>query len=63
VIEQLSGILMLDIAIPTTDGRELRMKRFTKPDKVQQLVLNQLNLDLPDKAPPEIHHPAAASAI
>ena len=63
VIEQLSGILMLDIAIPTTDGRELRMKRFTKPDKVQQLILSQLNLDLPDQAPPEIHGPAAASAI
>jgi len=62
VIEQLSGILMLDITIPATDGRELRMKRFTKPDKVQQLLLNQLHLDLPGQPPPEIH-PAATSAI
>ena len=33
VLERLSEIQMLDVTIPATDGRELRMKRHTKPEK------------------------------
>ena len=53
----LSEIQMLDVTIPATDGRELRMKRDTKPEKVHQLLLDQLGFSLPAQPPPEIRNP------
>ena len=57
VLARLSEIQMLDVTIPATDGRELRMKRYTKPGKVHQLLLNQLGFTLPAQPPPEIQNP------
>ena len=57
VLDRLCEIQMLDVHIPATDGRELHMKRYTKPEKVHQLLLDQLGFTLPDQAPPEIHNP------
>lgn len=54
VLEQLKVIQMIDVYIPTVDGRWLKMSRFTKPDKAQQLLLAQLQLALPPQPPPEI---------
>lgn len=54
ILEQLSNIQMLDVYAPTTDGRQLKMSRYTKPDKAQALVLTQLELKLPPQPPPEI---------
>lgn len=54
LIAQLSGIQMLDVMIPTTDGRTLRMRRHTKPDKFQALCIDQLGWSLPKQPPPEI---------
>jgi transposase len=57
VLERMSEIQMLDVTIPATDGRELRMKRYTKPEKVHQLLLDQLAFVLPKQPPPEIRNP------
>ena len=57
VLERLSEIQMLDVTIPATDGRELGMKRFTKPEKIHHLLLNQLGFTLPPQPPPEIRNP------
>jgi hypothetical protein len=54
---------MIDVHIPTTDGRELRMSRYTKPDKAQQLLLSQLKLKLPPQPPPEISSGATAAVV
>ena len=54
ILEQMRQIQMVDVHIPTTDGRELRMSRYTSPDKTQQLMLSQLQLQLPAQPPPEI---------
>lgn len=54
VLEQLKVIQMIDVQIPTVDRRWLKMSRFTKPDKAQQLLLAQLKLVLPPQPPPEI---------
>ena len=54
ILEQMKLIQMIDVHIPTTDGRELKMSRYTKPEKAQQLLLTQLNLHLPAQPPPEI---------
>ena len=58
VLARFAEIQMLDVTIPTTDGRELHMKRYTKPEKLHQLLLNQLKLTLTDQPPPEIRSPA-----
>ncbi len=57
VLERMSEIQMLDVTIPATDGRQLRMKRYTKPEKVHQLLLAQLGFTLPAQPPPEIRNP------
>lgn len=54
VLEQMKAIQMIDVHIPTTDGRHLKMSRHTKPDKAQELLLSQLRLKLPPQPPPEI---------
>jgi len=59
VLERLSEIQMLDVAIPVTDGRMLRMKRYTKPEKVHHLLLDQLGFTLPRQPPPQIRNPGA----
>jgi transposase len=57
VLERMSEIQMLDVTIPATDGREVRMKRHTKPEKLHQLLLDQLGFVLPAQPPPEIRNP------
>lgn len=57
VLERMSEIQMLDVTIPATDGRELRMRRYTKPEKVHHLLLDQLGFTLPGQPPPEIRIP------
>jgi transposase len=58
VLDKLAGMEMLDVYFPTTDGRRLRFRRYTKPEKDQALLLAQLKLQLPAQPPPEIttHH-------
>ena len=56
VLERLSEIQMLDVSIPATDGRQVRMKRYTRPEKVHHLLLAQLGFTLPGQPPPEIRN-------
>lgn len=59
VLEKLSGLMMLDVSLPTVDGRELVLARRTEPEPDVQILLEQLGLVLPDQPPPRIR--AAAS--
>lgn len=43
VLKRMSEVHMLDATIPASDGRELRMKRHTKPGKVHELLLDRLH--------------------
>jgi hypothetical protein len=54
VLEKLATIQMLDVCLPTTDGRWLIMPRYTQPEPDQSLMLHQLNLSLPSQLPPRI---------
>jgi len=54
VLEQLKVMQMIDVGLPTVDGRWLQMSRYTQPDKAQQLLLAQLHLKLPPQPPPKI---------
>lgn len=45
----LSTLQSADIVLPTTDGREIRLRRITEPTSEQKLLLRQLGIDLPDQ--------------
>ena len=48
-LELLSKLQSADIVLPTTDGREIRLRRITEPDAEQKSLLHQLRLSLPDR--------------
>lgn len=54
VIEKFSTMQMVDVHLPTTDGRHLILPRYTQPDRDQKLLLAQLRFRLPDQPPPRI---------
>ena len=54
LIEQLCAIQMLDVHFPTTDSRTLIFQRYTAPNKLQKLLLAQLDLELPPQSPPRV---------
>jgi transposase len=53
-LDQLAGVQMLDVEIPTTDGRLLSLTRYTQPDKTVALLLQRLGKTLPDQPPPKL---------
>ncbi len=65
VLEKLSTIQMLDVWLPTTDGRYLVMPRYTQPEPDQAILLHELKLSLPAQPAPRIkaqsdHYPQEA---
>jgi transposase len=54
VLEKMAALQMVDVHLPTTDGRHLILSRYTQPEKDQQLLLSRLRLALPDQPPPKI---------
>jgi transposase len=54
VLEKLAAIQMLDVCLPTTDGRYLIMPRYTQPEPDQAILLHKLQLSLPAHPPPRI---------
>jgi transposase len=65
VLEKLGTIQMIDVCIPTCDGRWLILPRYTQPDRDLQLLLHHLQLELPSQPPPRITTaalPATAAA-
>jgi hypothetical protein len=53
-LESLSGIQMLEVHVPTSDGRTLVMPRYTEPEAGQRMILEKLQLALPPQPPPRI---------
>ena len=54
VIEKFKKIQMIDIKLPTTDGRDLLMSRYTQPEKEHKILLEQMHLKLPKQLQPTI---------
>jgi hypothetical protein len=48
-LDLLSKLQSADIVLPTTDGREIRLRRITEPDAEQKSLLHQLRLSPPDR--------------
>jgi transposase len=55
VLEKFAAVQMIDVHLPTSDGREIVMSRYTQPEKDLQLLLDRLHLTLPKQSPPKIH--------
>jgi hypothetical protein len=53
IIANLKTIKMVDVVMPTTDGRIVTLPRYIEPKEVA-LLLNRLGLTLPDQPPPKI---------
>jgi transposase len=60
VFEKLATLQLVDVRVPTTDGRELLLVRRTEPDRDVALLLARLNLTLPPQPPPRIGPAKAA---
>lgn len=55
VFEKMSSIQMVDVHIPTTDGKLIVLSRYTQPENDCQLLLHQMKLSLPAQPPPKIY--------
>jgi hypothetical protein len=53
-LEKFAAVQMIDVHLPTTDGRELCLTRYTQPEPELQLLIRQLKLQLPPQPPPKI---------
>jgi hypothetical protein len=54
VLDKMAAIQMVDVHLPTTDGRTVILSRYTEPESDQALLLQLLNLRLPSQPPPRI---------
>jgi len=53
-LEKFAAVQMIDVHLPTTDGREIVLTRHTQPEPELQLLIGQLKITLPDQPPPRI---------
>lgn len=67
VIAKFKTMQMVDVHLPTTDGRELVLSRYTQPEADHRMLLELLHLKLPEQPPPKItaklakqHHQAVS---
>ena len=54
VFEKLATVQMLDVSVPTTDGRELLLVRRTEASRDVALLLDRLGRRLPAQPPPRL---------
>jgi len=54
VIAKFKTMQMVDVCLPTTDGRELVLSRYTQPEPEHRVLLQRLQLRLPEQPPPKI---------
>lgn len=67
VLAKFKTMQMVDVHLPTTDGRELVLSRYTQPEADHRMLLELLHLKLSEKSPPKItakltkqHHQAVS---
>jgi len=54
LLEKFSAVQMIDVHLPTTDGRTVIMSRYTQPEPELQVLLDQLKPQLPSQPPPRV---------
>ena len=58
-LAKFAAVQMIDVHLPTTDGREIILTRTTEPEPDLRLLIDRLKLQLPAQPPPKI----AAAAL
>jgi hypothetical protein len=58
-LQKFAAMQMIDVHLPTTDGREIILTRYTEPEPELRLLIDRMKLDLPAQPPPRI----AAAAL
>ena len=61
IITNLKTIKMVDVVMPTTDGRVVTLPRSVEPKEEVALLLNRLGLTLSDQPPPKISESPSAT--
>lgn len=61
-LDKFAAVQMIDVHLPTDDGRELVLTRYTQPEQDLLLLLAKLKLELPAQEPPRISADQARSA-
>jgi len=62
VLEKFAALQMIDVHLPTTDGRKIVLTRTTQPEPELKLLLDKLKLELPAQPRPKISAAQAKSA-
>jgi hypothetical protein len=57
-LAKFAAVQMIDVHLPTTDGREIVLTRYTEPERDLRLLVDRMNLVLPAQPPPKIAAPA-----
>ena len=58
-LQKFAAAQMIDAHLPTTDGREIILTRYTEPEPELRLLIDRMKLALPAQPPPKI----AAAAL
>jgi hypothetical protein len=53
-LAKFGAVQMIDVHLPTTDGREIILTRHTEPEPELRLLIARMNLNLPAQPPPKI---------
>jgi transposase len=54
VLAKFKTMQMVDVHLPTTDGRELILSRHTQPEPEHRMLLQGMRMQLPEQPPPKI---------
>jgi hypothetical protein len=63
VLQTLAGVQMIDVWIPTLDGRWLILPRYTQPEQEVKILLDRLRMTLPSQPPPRLTAPQIPTAV
>ncbi len=53
-LQKFATVQMIDVHLPTTDGREIILTRYTEPEPDLRLLIDRIKLVLPAQPPPKI---------
>ena len=62
IIDKFRAVKMVDVVMPTTDGRIVTLPRYVEPKPDLAILLDRLGLTLPAQPPPKISGEAADAA-
>lgn len=63
LIDKLSTLQMIDVHLPTTDGKHVVLSRYTEPEPEVTLLLAELGLTLPPQPPPKLYASANTALV